>query len=284
MRHGFFLVDKPAGISSANVVARVKRLLSGAKVGHAGTLDPMATGLLVVLFGSCTRLADRVQAGEKGYEGVIRFGTVTNSDDITGDVIATSTTPPDFQTILTKSRGLIGVIEQIPPKISAVKVDGKRSYRLARSGVEVALEPRKVEVKELDLHRLNDFEVTYRVRCSKGTYVRSLARDLGEMVGCGGCLSSIRRTRSGLFSVGDAVTLDKITSADAHAWHELFPNTPFQLISAEILSRLEHGDPRAAAEVQAKEGDLILYGTEPGMPLGYVEKQSDQWIRGPLFG
>lgn len=283
MKHGFFLIDKPAGLSSAAVVAKVKRALGGLKTGHAGTLDPMATGLLVVLFGSCTRLASKAEASEKEYQGKILFGRTTNSDDVTGETLSTSQNLPSLENVRLATKRFIGRIQQAPPRISAVKIDGERSYRRARAGEEVSPAPREVEVKEFEIEAESLAEVRYRVRCSKGTYIRSLARDLGEVLGCGGCLSAIRRTRNGEFSVDSAIPLEQVGISHARQWWELLPNAPQVVVTDEILRRLEHGDPAAPGLIGLSGESPVIYKNSRGLMVGFVESIDGRWQRGPIF-
>lgn len=283
MRHGFFLIDKPAGLSSAAVVARVKRQIGGLKTGHAGTLDPMATGLLVVMFGACTRLASKAEASQKEYRGKILFGRTTDSDDVTGATLTTSDALPNFADVQRGASSFVGKIMQAPPRISAVKIDGERSYRLARAGEDVAPAAREVEVKEFLVEPESESEVRYVVKCSKGTYIRSLARDLGAMLGCGGCLSTIRRTQNGNFSIESAIALENASLATARNWWELLPNTPRVAISEELRKRLFHGDPRAPGEVATNSGPLVIYTDSSGVPISFVELINGAWERGPVF-
>ena len=284
MKHGYFLIDKPVGLSSAAVVAKVKRAIGRLKTGHAGTLDPMATGLLVVVFGSCTKLMNRVQASEKEYQGRILFGRVTDSDDVTGATISESSNVPEFPVIVRAAESFVGRIMQAPPRISAVKIGGERSYELARAGEDVAPQPREVTVNEFKLEPYSLTEVRYRVRCSKGTYIRSLARDLGAALGCGGCLSEIRRTANGCFSVNDAVTLEGVSLNVAKSWWTLFPGAKTVEISPQLLRRLVNGDTTAPREVAAGETTgVVLYRSESSQPIGFVELLAGEWQRGPLL-
>ena len=215
---GGLLIDKPQGITSAEVLRQLKRNFGIQKLGHCGTLDPLATGLLVVLCGKATRLQDIVVDGAKTYSGVIRFGLRTDSDDITGSVIesdaelAAIRNEPQESIVERIRRTFIGAIEQRPPVVSAIKVDGKRSYARARDGEVVELAARGVEIYSLALEFVSDNQLGYRVECSKGTYVRSLARDIGVYLGIPATLESIRRERSGTFDVRDAILLSELSA------------------------------------------------------------------------
>jgi tRNA pseudouridine55 synthase len=215
---GLVVVDKPAGWTSHDVVGRVRRLASTRKVGHAGTLDPMATGVLVVGVGRATRLLGHLQLADKEYLATIRLGQATVTDDAEGDVV--STTPAghlDDAAIAAAVSPLTGPIEQVPSAVSAIKVDGQRSYARVRAGEDVELAARPVTVETFEIgqvHRLDDvIDVDVRVVCSSGTYVRALARDLGRALGVGGHLTMLRRTRVGGFDLASAHTLDELEAS-----------------------------------------------------------------------
>ena len=207
---GLLLVDKPGGMTSHDVVARARRVLSVRRVGHAGTLDPMATGLLVLGVGAATRLLGYVGGHDKTYEATIRLGQSTVTDDREGEVVATTSAAHlDDAAVAAALAAQTGPLLQVPSSVSAVKVAGRRSYDRVRAGEEVVLEPRAVTVHRLDVHRVTrptpdlvDVEVT--VACTAGTYVRAIARDAGAALGVGGHLTALRRTASGPFAVAEA--------------------------------------------------------------------------------
>ncbi len=208
---GILLVDKPAGPTSHDVVHKIRKTFRIDKVGHGGTLDPAATGLLVILLGRATRLSDLIMGGEKGYAGTIRLGTVTNSQDLDGEIIAEN--PFDAVTreqAETALEALRGDIYQTPPMVSAIKLHGVPLYKLARKGQEVVREPRLIHIYRFAIIGWAPPQVTFEVRSTKGTYVRTLAHDLGQALGCGACLESLRRTASGPFDVASAATLDTL--------------------------------------------------------------------------
>ncbi len=211
---GVLLVDKPGGITSYGVVDRIKKKFSLKKVGHGGSLDPLATGLLVLLVGKATKQAGGLLSGDKEYEAVVLLGRVTDSQDITGKIVRLT---PDFQVTRAGLEEVLnsfrGEIEQIPPMFSALKYRGKRLYELARKGLEVPRPPRKVTIKELELLEFNSPSFRIRAACSKGTYIRTLAHDLGVKLGCGGCLSALRRTAVGAFRVEEARPLAELLAA-----------------------------------------------------------------------
>ena len=223
---GLVVVDKPSGWTSHDVVGRVRRLAGTRKVGHAGTLDPMATGVLVLGVGRATRLLGHLQVADKEYVATIRLGQATVTDDAEGEVVATTAAGHlDEAAIVAAMVPLTGSIEQVPSAVSAIKVDGQRSYARVRAGEDVDLPARPVTVEtfELDEVRRHDdlVDVDVRVVCSSGTYVRALARDLGTALDVGGHLTRLRRTRVGAFDLASAHTLDELESSfvmtDLHA-------------------------------------------------------------------
>jgi len=216
---GFVVVDKPGGMTSHDVVGRMRRLAKTRKVGHGGTLDPMATGVLVLAVGRATRLLTYVSGSDKAYDATIRLGLATVTDDAEGEVTTTAdasgVTREAVERVLA---GMTGEIDQVPSSVSAVKIDGKRSYARVRAGEEVELKSRRVTVSRLDVHDFRigettvDLDVT--VECSSGTYIRAIARDLGAALGVGGHLTALRRTRVGGFTLAEAHTLDGLAELD----------------------------------------------------------------------
>jgi tRNA pseudouridine55 synthase len=250
MRNGIILIDKPAGVTSASVVARVKRILKAEKVGHAGTLDPDATGLLVCLVNAATRVAHYALEGQKCYSGTFRLGITTSTDDTTGEVLSESAQVPAFaETEKAKAR-FIGDISQVPPKVSAKKVQGRRAHELERKGVSFELTPKDVRVDSFDLWPVDSMRVGYRVRCSPGTYVRALARDLGEVLGCGGAAESIRREASGQFDVSAAISLEQIGWGAVKEWMLLVPEIPRVVVPRGVASELLQGKPSGLLKVE----------------------------------
>lgn len=208
---GLVVVDKAAGMTSHDVVARVRRLAGTRKVGHAGTLDPMATGVLVLGINRATRLLGHLMLTEKAYDATILLGATTTTDDAEGEVTATydveGLTDDAIRVALT---AFVGEIDQVPTAVSAIKVDGKRAYQRVRDGEEVELKARRVTIHELTVTDIRGAEVDVRVRCSSGTYVRAIARDLGAALGVGGHLTALRRTAVGRFDLGRARTLEQL--------------------------------------------------------------------------
>jgi tRNA pseudouridine55 synthase len=244
---GLLLVDKPAGISSHAVVARVRRAMGLRRIGHAGTLDPFATGLLVLLVNRATRLAPFLDAEPKVYQARVRFGTRTTTDDLEGDVIAEA--PPPEQAVVDRAiASLTGHLLQMPPAYSAKQVGGTRAYVAARRGKPLTLEPVGVVVHEWRILGREGADLDVEVRCSGGTYVRALARDLGEATGSAAHLAALRRLRSGRFDVAQASTIEAVEAGD---FDLLAPDIavgqlPRQLLDDLDARRIAHGQAVAA--------------------------------------
>lgn len=269
---GLVLVDKPASWTSHDVVGRTRRLAGTRKVGHAGTLDPMATGLLVVGFNKATRLLTWITGTDKTYRATIRLGETTTTDDADGEIVRTRLANAVTPERVSQAVGaLTGEIDQVPSAVSAIKVDGKRAYERVRAGEDVQLTARTVRVDHfevLDYRRAEDGRVVdldVVVDCSTGTYIRALARDLGEALDTGGHLTTLRRSRVGPFSINDAVTLDtlaeRFTSTDlSAAATQLFPVRPLDEEEARELSfgrRISPNDADGLYAGQAPEGTVV---------------------------
>lgn len=208
---GIVNINKPAGITSHDVVLRTRRILGEKRIGHTGTLDPLATGVLVLCIGKATRIAQYLEAGEKEYRAVMRLGVVTDTLDAQGRVLETRTyAPPDHDELDRVIRRFTGVQLQSPPAFSAVKIGGTPSYRLARQGMAKPNKPRQVAIHEIEMLFYENPLVGLAVRCSKGVYIRSLCADIGDALGMGAHLVSLERTRSGRFSLADALTLEEL--------------------------------------------------------------------------
>jgi tRNA pseudouridine55 synthase len=208
------LVDKPAGMTSHDVVQHVRRIYGERSIGHLGTLDPFATGLLVLLLGRATRLANFLDIEPKVYEATIGFGTETDTDDSTGTVIRSAPLPAEAD-IRHSLKSLTGTISQIPPAYSAKSVDGTRAYDAARRGEPLELEPVQVQVHNWEIREIKPDSLTAAITCSGGTYIRALARDLGRLTSSAAHLTALRRTRIGPFDVEDAATLDALADSPA---------------------------------------------------------------------
>jgi len=208
---GVLIVDKPQGLTSHDVVYRLRRKLGMKKIGHAGTLDPMATGLLIMLIGKATRISQYLMSTDKVYEGEATLGVVTDSQDAEGEMMETRPVPELSEAAVREAmKGFLGDQYQIPPMHSAIKIDGVKLYHLARKGEEVAREPRFIRVSSFELLSFNSPKITFRLHCTKGTYVRTIAHDLGQKLGCGAHLSALRRTASGKFELNQGLTLEQI--------------------------------------------------------------------------
>jgi tRNA pseudouridine55 synthase len=212
--NGWLILDKPNGMTSTQAVGFVRRCFNAQKAGHAGTLDPLATGVLPIAMGEATKTVPYAVDGEKHYRFTVRWGTETNTDDSEGNTVATSALRPsrfDIEALLPR---FVGEIEQVPPAFSAIKIDGNRAYDLARAGEEVVLEPRLVNIDSLVLVEMpDDATAVFEARCGKGTYVRAIARDMGRLLGCHGHIVALRRTRVGAFAEGDAVSVEELQAA-----------------------------------------------------------------------
>lgn len=256
---GILLIDKPEGMTSAHVVAVVKRALGRIKVGHLGTLDPFASGLLPLCVGEGTKLAPYVNQADKRYRGIIRVGSTTDTLDRTGQTVSEAAVPSfsddDLERIASALRGMI---EQIPPMFSAIKKAGVPMYRLAREGVVQELEPRSVTIHDLKLRRVDSEHIAIDVHCSKGTYVRSLARDIGTALGTVALLEKLVRTEFGGFPVEHAVDLESVRTAGAGA---LRP--PCWVVGADALAGLREVVADAAAVRALRAGQQGVLATFP---------------------
>lgn len=255
--NGILNIDKPAGWTSHDVVAWVRRVLREKRVGHAGTLDPLATGVLLVCVGQATRVAEYLMGGEKVYRAEVQLGVVTDTYDADGQVLATAAVPPlsadDLRLALA---GFVGEIQQAPPAYSAIKQDGVAAYRRARRGEAVALAARPVHIRAIALTDWSTPRLTIEVTCGPGTYIRSLAHDLGQALGCGAMLTRLARLRSSRFTLDDAVDLDAL--ADAWRAGEL----------ARCLHPLEAAlEGLARVPVDAGQAERLMHGQSIPCPL-----------------
>ena len=275
MANGILVIDKPAGWTSQDVAAKLRGVFHERRVGHGGTLDPMATGVLPIFIGRATRAAEFAESAEKEYIAGLRLGLVTNTQDTTGEALEehpVSVTREEVQAALQR---FLGPIEQIPPMYSAIKINGQKLYELARKGKEVARKPRSITIHELELQEGCGAEYLLRVRCSKGTYVRTLCHDLGAALGCGGCMSSLRRTRAGSFTLEQALTMQQVLEFAAE--HDpqqllmpadaLFAEAPPLIVTMGQAAKLKNGaqikDWQFAPgtyRVYAEDGEFLLLG------------------------
>jgi tRNA pseudouridine55 synthase len=245
---GLLVLDKPAGLTSRDAVDRAQRWFArGTRMGHTGTLDPLATGVLVLCVGAATRLAEYVQRMAKTYRASLRLGATSDTDDADGTVVPVeSAVQPDAAAVASCLAGFIGEIEQTPPSYSAAKIEGQRAYALARQGSEVDLRSRKVHIHGIEALRYEYPLLDLEVRCGKGTYIRSLARDLGRRLGCGALVQTLRRSRVGPFTVEDAVPPEAdaaIALARLRPVEEAVADLPRAVLPDEDVQRLRLGQP-----------------------------------------
>ncbi|MGH8765994.1 MAG: tRNA pseudouridine(55) synthase TruB [Burkholderiales bacterium] len=254
---GVLLLDKPAGVGSNALLQTAKRLFGAAKAGHAGTLDPLASGLLLVLFGEATKFSRFALDADKEYAARARLGVTTTTADAHGEVLerkSCTVSRADIEPVLARFRG---ELEQVPPMYSALKREGRPLYELARQGREVARAPRRIRVHELRLLDFTGEDLELRLRCTKGTYVRTLVEDIGRALGCGAHLAALRRTRSGSFSVEDAATLEQLQGDAA-------PARDARLLGVErLLAGLPRVDLPAAAAERFARGQVLRIDPVP---------------------
>lgn len=289
--NGILNVNKPAGMTSHDVVAVIRRISGESRVGHAGTLDPMATGVLLICLGQATRIAEYLADHDKKYRARIRLGVETDTYDATGTVVAEaecSATLPEINAALAH---FLGRISQQPPAYSAIKQKGVPLYKLARQGVEVETEPRQVEIYSMDVIAFTPPDLDIDVHCSKGTYIRSLAHDLGARLNCGAHLAALTRTASGQFSLDTAITLDVVRDAFANHYIEQFLHPldeallQYEAIIVEpgIVKRIQQGNP-LVCEREYSTPLLRVYSTR-GELIALMERGSspDTWKPRKVF-
>jgi tRNA pseudouridine55 synthase len=286
--NGVVVVDKPCGPTSHDVVAAARRALREKSIGHAGTLDPMATGVLVLACGKATRLVRFLTASEKEYEATVRFGVTTDSYDSSGQVVTESASRPTRDAVATALASLAGERLQMPPVYSAKKIDGHRAYDLARLARPVEVVPARVTLMASEILTWSGGdEATIRLTCSTGFYVRTLAHELGQLVGTGACLSALRRTRSGGFTIAAAAGMDRLMAGDAPVvpMSALLPELSAVRVDADGVTLVQHGRdlsreqyrPAAGAaplsdarglwtRVLGPTGDLVAVATSTGLP------------------
>jgi tRNA pseudouridine55 synthase len=258
--NGWVNLDKPLDMTSTQAVGKIKKLLGMKKVGHAGTLDPLATGVLPIAVGEATKTVQFLQNREKGYSFTITLGEARDTDDMEGDVIATSDVRPSISDIESALPTFIGDIEQIPPKYSAIKINGDRAYDLAREGVDFKIEPRQVTIYDLKLISCDTDTASFEMLCGKGTYVRSLARDLAEKLGTVGYISALRRTHVGGFSEKNAISFDKLA--------EIVDNKGAQEACLDIGLALDDIPALPLTNQEAsrlRNGQKIIFASKPDM-------------------
>lgn len=292
MINGIIVVHKEAGFTSHDVVAKMRGICGQKRIGHTGTLDPMATGVLPVCLGSATRICDMLTDRDKEYEAELLLGVVTDTQDITGKVLSECVPDVSEEEVRKVMLSFRGEYSQVPPMYSALKVNGKKLYELAREGKEVERKARKVVIRELEILECSFPVVRFRTVCSKGTYIRTLCADVGERLGCGGTMQSLRRTRVGEFELGNACTLGELQQLkDSHRLSEavipvdrVFRNCPALHVCRDHRKLLENGN--AISQEQTVEKELYASGTQVRMygPEGwfggiYAYDPGRKWYR-----
>lgn len=262
--NGIILIDKPQDWTSHDVVAKLRGILHERRIGHSGTLDPLATGLLVVFVGRATRAVEFAEADSKEYIAGLRLGLSTDTQDISGNVIAECSDLPDEGAVRRAVNSFIGDIEQIPPMYSAIKIGGKKLYELARKGQSVERAPRKITVSSIEIIGREGGDYLLKIACSKGTYVRTLCNDIGASLGCGACMSSLRRISAGAFSVESAHSIDEVENAANEGQlvdimlpvDTLFSALPELKVPESTANRLKTGN---IIKISVADGDYRVY-------------------------
>ena len=259
--NGIVIVDKPSGWTSQDVTARLRRVFNTRRIGHGGTLDPMATGVLPVFVDRATRGVEFFEHAEKTYEAVLRLGITTDTEDISGTVLSRSDRPVSQEDLLSVLPLFRGQILQVPPMYSALKVNGQKLCDLARKGKEVERQPRPITVYSLECVEFTGEIARLQVHCSKGTYIRTLCKDIGQALGCGGCMESLRRTSAGSYTLADAVPLETLLETDNPAQFlrpvdSLFLQHPAITLTSNQEKRCRNGNPFSLA---AEDGTYRAY-------------------------
>ena len=276
---GLLIVDKPAGATSFDMVALLRRRLGVRRIGHAGTLDPAAVGVLPLLIGEATKLVPYLVDEDKEYVATIRFGVTTDSQDLTGTVLSTAPVPAlTRETLVAATRPFVGRIRQVPPMFSAVHHEGRRLYELAREGVEVPREPREVVVHDIVVEAVMEATATLRIVCGRGTYVRTLAADLGAALGCGGAIERLVRSRVGPFDLTRALGADEVSTASPESlWDRVLPPAAalshwaaVQLRPAAAVAFV-HGQPVDVDGPLPRARGFVRVHDETGLMLGIGE-------------
>ncbi|MGO9674680.1 MAG: tRNA pseudouridine(55) synthase TruB [Methylocella sp.] len=284
---GWVVLDKPVGMTSTHAVSRLKRIFNAKKAGHAGTLDPLASGILPVAFGEATKTVPFVQDGEKAYRFTVSFGAETNTDDSDGKVTAQSELRPAREDILALLPQFIGTIQQTPPAFSAIKINGERAYDIARDGETPALSARPVTIHALDLLSADQDEAVFEARCGKGTYVRAIARDLGRLLGCYGHVTALRRTRVGPFTEADAIALSDLAEGglEAEAMRRVeagLMELPRVIVDRDAAARLRRGQSILLRGADAP-ADGSAYAACGGVVIAVGAIEKGELVPGRVF-
>ena len=286
--NGWLILDKPVGMTSTQAVSRLKRIFNAKKAGHAGTLDPLASGILPVAFGEATKTVPFVQDGEKAYRFTVRWGVETDSDDADGKPVRTSERRPAPDQIAALLPEFTGTIMQTPPAFSAIKIAGERAYDIARDGEEVVLQPRPVTIHSLELVRTTEDDAVLEAQCGKGTYVRAIARDLGRLLGCYGHVTALRRTRVGPFTEEDAVPLAELDAEGAQPFEELLSveaglsEVACVVVDRDGAARLRRGQSLILRGRDAP-ADGFAYAVCGGVPVAFGAVQGGELAPSRVF-
>lgn len=262
---GIVIIDKPEGWTSQDVAAKLRGVFRERRVGHGGTLDPMATGVLPVFIGRATRAVEFFESAEKEYVAGLRLGLETNTQDTTGEILAETPVSVTREQVEAVLQHFLGPQQQVPPMYSAVKIGGKKLYELARQGKTVERKPRDIEILELELLEGSGADYLLRVRCSKGTYVRTLCHDIGQALGCGGCMSSLRRTGAGCYGITQAVTMEALLAMEDPCEallpvDSLFAHLPAVTVQQNQLKQIFNG--AAVKMSMLRPGKYRVYGPD----------------------
>lgn len=294
---GILNIDKPTGITSMDVVRRIKRVSKQKRVGHGGTLDPFASGVVPVCIGRATRMMEYLVDSSKDYHATVRLGVETDTYDVDGDVTGErDASNLDLETIRRALLRFEGMIEQVPPMFSALKKDGRRLYHLAREGIEIEREPRSVHVVGLDVTDWSPPDLTLDVTCGRGFYMRSLAHDLGEVLGCGGHLRELTRTRSGAFHIDQALSLEEAETClvdgtwtqTLHAPDIAVRSMPAIIVDKGVAERVRNGRPLPAAlriPFERSDEECRVYGNDGVfVALVALDRSTGRWQPRKVFG
>lgn len=285
MANGIIIIDKPQEWTSQDVTARLRRVFGTKRIGHGGTLDPMATGVLPVFVGRATRAVEFFEHAQKEYIATLRLGLLTDTEDTSGRVLEereVHVTKEDVERVLLS---FFGEQEQIPPMYSAIKVNGQKLYQLARAGKEVERQPRKIEIYALELLEADGNDYSIRVSCSKGTYIRTLCKDIGMALGCGGCMAALRRSKAGEYSLADAVPLAELLEKSDRGENvealllpvdSMFRGNPALELTPKQEKAVRNG---ASFTLPVEAGDYRLYGKGEFLALGHCDGQTMSVIK-----
>ncbi len=286
--NGWLILDKPVGMTSTQAVSRLKFLFNAKKAGHAGTLDPLASGILPVAFGEATKTVPFVQDGEKAYRFTVTWGAETDTDDSDGKVVRTSDLRPAADSVEELLPNFIGTIMQTPPAYSAIKINGERAYDMARDGEVVEIPPRPVTIHSLELISSDEVCSVIEARCGKGTYVRAIARDLGRLLGCFGHVTTLRRTRVGPFQEADAISLDELAEAPETVGDSLLSveagltELPCVVVDRDAAARLRRGQSLLLRGRDAPAGGIV-YAACGGVPVAFGPVESGELVPHRVF-